>query len=80
MLKKIKSIWRHTFHYKVMFVTTKGTYTVEHRIGRRPVMSIQGNLQKMRGASYKSIIFDEYVNDPLQEKAELEEREYRNKS
>lgn len=76
-LKKIKEVIRWTFKYNLIIATPKTTYTVRHRIGRQPLVDIQTSPEKLRGASAKMFILDEYVSDPIQERAEAEERDYR---
>lgn len=76
-LRKIKETIRWTFKYNLVIATPKTTYTIRHRIGRQPLIDTQTAPQKLRGASAKMVIFDEYVSDPLQESAERTEREYR---
>lgn len=63
MINKLKDRWRWVFGYTVVFITPKTTYKVRHRIGRAPVMEAKTEMQKLRGASAKVIIFDEYAEE-----------------
>ncbi len=61
LLKKLKQKWIWSTRYKAVFVTVEKTYTLEHRIGRAPKMTMSKNTDTLRGHKIGVIIFDEVV-------------------